>query len=363
VKHLLLIVVGGAVLLILLIKEALDLAATLDYIEQKFPALVRWTERKSWQRILLIVLTIMYAGVLYEDREDAPALIVTFGSADPAAKNAEIAQLKSQLDYMKAHPVKVYSALDSRDKPDAVRLAIQDKLALLMQDGNRIKEGWLKVVGTPQETQQIWASAVKPWHAKLVSYLQTIPRGEIYVARLQSATRDSAIYPTGMNMNIGGNWDRLLVDLQSLDQYIKDPDLGSGTPSLQINNNAPNGIAISGGNVQSPTVNNFGPPVPKVVWKTQPHSQPAGDPGYRVDVLIFTDRTINSAQFKITCDRACSFESMNAGINAVMGTNRQIDNQTWEIGLQTFLATAPLTVTLKGDTTDLHIVSVGMSPN
>jgi hypothetical protein len=60
------VVLGGIVLVLLLIKEGLDLAATIDYVEQKWPRLVKWADRKAWQRVLLLIVTIMYAEILYE---------------------------------------------------------------------------------------------------------------------------------------------------------------------------------------------------------------------------------------------------------------------------------------------------------
>jgi hypothetical protein len=87
------VVIGGIVVLLLLIKEVLDLAATIDYVEQKFPRLVKWAERKAWQRILLIILTIMYAGILYEIFE-GPVVSIGVPKVDPGAKDAEITQLQ-----------------------------------------------------------------------------------------------------------------------------------------------------------------------------------------------------------------------------------------------------------------------------
>jgi hypothetical protein len=50
----------------------------------------------------------------------------------------------------------------------------------------------------------------------------------------------------------------------------------SGAPSTTINS-APNGIAISGGNVQNPTVNNYGPPPVEIRWNVRDVVPPTAD--------------------------------------------------------------------------------------
>jgi hypothetical protein len=94
-------IVGGILLVILVVKELLDLAATIDYVEQKWPRLVKWTERKWWQRVLMLVLTIMYASILYEDWEGPKVNIVSFSNPDLGAKDAQIKQLRTDIEYLK----------------------------------------------------------------------------------------------------------------------------------------------------------------------------------------------------------------------------------------------------------------------
>jgi len=65
-RAILLIVFGATVLLLLAAKEALDMAARIEYAEGAFPSLKRWAENKKWHRILLISTLLFYGGTLYE---------------------------------------------------------------------------------------------------------------------------------------------------------------------------------------------------------------------------------------------------------------------------------------------------------
>jgi hypothetical protein len=75
---------------------------------------------------------------------------------------------------------------------------------------------------------------------------------------------------------------------------------------------APNGIAIGGGNVINPTVNNFGPPPPNVAWEylnDHPMRGPMGplpeSPHPRRWIKISIDGTFLDAKFAVFCDRPC----------------------------------------------------------
>ena len=80
---------------------------------------------------------------------------------------------------------------------------------------------------------------------------------------------------------------------------------------MQINS-APNGIAIGGGTVTNPTVNNFGPPEPKIWWQQEPKS---GDPK-AVSVTVFVDRSMELPAFGVQCDRPC--ETTFAGPDGIV---------------------------------------------
>jgi hypothetical protein len=73
-------------------------------------------------------------------------------------------------------------------------------------------------------------------------------------------------------------------------------------------NNAPNGIAISGGVVTSPTVNNYAPP-PGVLSSVA--EQIDSHPGvYRVKLHITVRNSWHDAAFVVKCDRPCHGEGM-----------------------------------------------------
>jgi hypothetical protein len=113
-------IVGGILLAILVVKELLDLAATIDYVEQKWPRLVKWAERKWWQHVLMLVLTIMYAGILYEDWEGPKVNIVSFPNSDPGAKDAQIRQLRTDIEYLKTQSASQQAMLNQRSSSPAV---------------------------------------------------------------------------------------------------------------------------------------------------------------------------------------------------------------------------------------------------
>ena len=61
-----LVVIGGIATLLAMVKAGIDLASTIEYVEQKCPRLVKWSERKGWHSLLLFVFTLTYAGFVYE---------------------------------------------------------------------------------------------------------------------------------------------------------------------------------------------------------------------------------------------------------------------------------------------------------
>jgi hypothetical protein len=86
--------------------------------------------------------------------------------------------------------------------------------------------------------------------------------------------------------------------VQSEKRQIEEPatapekkEIPSPSPNPQIVNNAPGGIAISGGNVTNPTVNNFAPPDPKfTVSVVEIPLSPEDTAKYKMRVIIKTDR-------------------------------------------------------------------------
>lgn len=111
---------------------------------------------------------------------------------------------------------------------DQKRREIQEyKLARLIREGIVLKSKWSQVMMQPEEIQRVDSSQVRAWHAEIEAYLRTLPRGDIYLAKLNSRTRTDFGYPIGINMNVAGNWDQLILDLASLNEFMKDPDFGN----------------------------------------------------------------------------------------------------------------------------------------
>jgi hypothetical protein len=104
---------------------------------------------------------------------------------------------------------------------------IQSRLSQLINDGIARRSAWQAVLGKSEDIQRRQADDVQQWHKKVENYLRTIPRGDVYLARLNGATRTGfGGYPMGINLNVAGTYDLLISDLAVLNQFIADPELG-----------------------------------------------------------------------------------------------------------------------------------------
>ncbi len=65
-RQLLLAWFGAVVLLFVLLRGAIDMAASIDYAQETFPWLKRWAATKKWHRIVLLATCLFYGGTLYE---------------------------------------------------------------------------------------------------------------------------------------------------------------------------------------------------------------------------------------------------------------------------------------------------------
>jgi hypothetical protein len=70
-------------------------------------------------------------------------------------------------------------------------------------------------------------------------------------------------------------------------------------------NNAPGGIAISGGTVSNPTVNNFGPPPAVIRWIPVARTPPQDARFPRSYIELALDHSLESAKFAVVCDKPC----------------------------------------------------------
>jgi hypothetical protein len=98
--------------------------------------------------------------------------------------------------------------------------------------------------------------------------------------------------------------------------------------AAQPNVNAPYGIAIGGGTVSNPTVNNYGPPPPRIRWLVVPLetakqylSQPVSASRPATVVKITFEGMMEHARFAFVCDRPCEGgpTSTWAAVNGSMG--------------------------------------------
>jgi hypothetical protein len=89
-----------------------------------------------------------------------------------------------------------------------------------------LRSEWEKCLGSAEPVQRQTAHAISGWHKAVEGFLSTLPRGSIYVVRLQSRLKSSGSYPIGINVNIAGNWDLLHSDLTRLNEFLLDPNFG-----------------------------------------------------------------------------------------------------------------------------------------
>lgn len=82
--------------------------------------------------------------------------------------------------------------------------------------------------------------------------------------------------------------------------------------------NAPNGIAIGGGVVNNPTVNNYGPPPEPpahITVEQEAFSSPTGKLVAKVTLRV--DHTLETPDFVVTCDRPCYLDRTGTGSYAM----------------------------------------------
>jgi hypothetical protein len=87
----------------------------------------------------------------------------------------------------------------------------------------------------------------------------------------------------------------------------------SNTASPTIQNSAPNGMIIDGGNVTNPTVNNYGvkPPPPNIKWESIDMTQPIGAKHPQTSGTIVVDSLFQNPIFVVICSRACDWVNFN----------------------------------------------------
>lgn len=113
-------------------------------------------------------------------------------------------------------------------------------------------------------------------------------------------------------------------------------------PGVQFNS-APNGIAIGGGNVTNPTVNNFGPPPITVTWKA--NDAPSLRPEYRYmkDVVVSVSATWQPVSLGVICDSEIGMVFANFASGGAFSNDREgVEVNNHKIGY-VYFKTQPLT--------------------
>jgi hypothetical protein len=103
-KQVIVIVIGVVVVLAWVVKEAIDMASRVDWVEQNLPGAIRWAESKRWQRVMILVTMLLIVGMAYEVWTEPEAPRVSLPSIDPAAKDAKIIQQAQEIATLKQRP-------------------------------------------------------------------------------------------------------------------------------------------------------------------------------------------------------------------------------------------------------------------
>jgi hypothetical protein len=120
---------------------AFDMVDKAEGLKKRLPWLAKFLEKKEAVPAFLLVIVLLLVLNGYElvtketpDLPEAPR--VTFQSADPGAKSAEVQELKSKLEYMRGHPP-VRSPLAGRHSSSAPQLRWHS----VIEDSQQVKEG------------------------------------------------------------------------------------------------------------------------------------------------------------------------------------------------------------------------------
>ena len=115
---------------------------------------------------------------------------------------------------------------------------------------------------------------------------------------------------------------------------------------------APNGIAIGGGTVSNPIVNNYGAQPPRGGWQQSGPTYVEGQ-GYKNTVTFAVDRTAVMPQFVITCDAPCKIASSSdvRGLGFNQLTGKTIDDHRVAVEFSKLAPNSTVTVVLSATST------------
>ena len=125
-----------------------------------------------------------------------------------------------------------FSALEGKAKrneaTEKAHHSIQDKISRYINTGNSLRTTFTPGYPPSQEKQHAWSGSVDSWHKSIEHYLETIPRGSVYLARFRNQVRSNASYPGGgMTPEWYDHWDLLSSDLARLEEFLQDSEIGT----------------------------------------------------------------------------------------------------------------------------------------
>jgi hypothetical protein len=116
----------------------------------------------------------------------------------------------------------------SNEATEKVRHSIQDKISRYINTGNSLRTTFTPGYPPSQEKQRAWSGSVDSWHKSIEHYLETIPRGNVYLARFRNQVRSNASYPGGgTTPEWYEHWDLLSSDLARLEEFLRDSEIGT----------------------------------------------------------------------------------------------------------------------------------------
>jgi len=65
---------------------------------------------------------------------------------------------------------------------------------------------------------------------------------------------------------------------------------------------------------------------------------------------INSDKMFSNGLITVTCDSPCTYASMSMGVYAMMSTQRQVNDHTWEFGIGQFNPAGTLNIQFTGNT-------------
>jgi hypothetical protein len=142
-------------------------------------------------------------------------------------RNVLQAKLESKQDQINQMVV-AQSIPRGNEATEKARRPIQDKLSRYIDSGNSLRNKFIPGVHYPEKEQHEWALFIQSWHKDIATYLKTIPRGNIYLARFHNQLRSNAAYPGGgMTPEWYDHWDLLSSDMARLEEFLQDHDIGA----------------------------------------------------------------------------------------------------------------------------------------